>query len=264
MSESAGATLATAATNDALRQTEREVRAALEREEFELWLQPLADWTGDVFAYEALPRWRHPSQGMIAADAIMPDGDAGLSADLDVWTLRACCREAARWRGELRVAANISAETLADEAFVPRLRALLDECGLPPRRLELEVIEDALVANPSAAGASLRRLKSLGVGLALDDFGAGRSCLAELQDLPFDRLKIDRSFVARLKRRGRTEGILRALIALGRALEFSVLATGVETRAQLALLRELRCGQFQGPLIGPPRPLAECVITPLA
>jgi EAL domain-containing protein (putative c-di-GMP-specific phosphodiesterase class I) len=153
---------------------------------------------------------------------------------------------------------NISALNFTEENFVGRVRAILDDAGLPPQRLGLEVTESVMVADAATAAGILRRLKALGLSVALDDFGAGCSSLSCLQSLPFDRLKIDRSFVSRLKRGGKPQAIVRAIVELGRGLGLSVIAEGVETRGQLAILREIGCSQFQGFLIGRPSPLAEC------
>jgi EAL domain-containing protein (putative c-di-GMP-specific phosphodiesterase class I) len=177
--------------------------------------------------------------------------------ELDAWVLRACCREAARWRRDIRIAVNISARQFAEADFVTRVRDILRATGLPGRRLELEVTENVLVGDVAVAASVLRRLRALGVSVALDDFGSGYSSLSYLQGLPFDRLKIDRSFVNGLKRGRKAQAIARAIVELGRGLGLPVLAEGVETRSQLAILREMGCTQFQGYLIGRPSPIAD-------
>ncbi len=235
-----------------------DLKQAVAREQFEVWLQPQADLSGAVIGYEALLRWRHPTRGLVPPDQFIPLAEEnGLIVEIDRWTLRQCCREAALWRNDLHVAVNISALHFGEDDFVDTVRAVLRETGMPPHRLELEVTESVLVEDSDAASAILRKLKGLGVTLALDDFGAGYSSLAYLQNLPFDRLKIDRSFIFSLKRVGKSRAIVRAIVELGRGLGLQVIAEGVETRAQLAILRETGCTQFQGYLLGRPAPLEE-------
>lgn len=235
-----------------------ELERALARKEFEVWLQPQADSIGEVCGYEALLRWNHPERGLVPAADCIPLAEAcGLIAQIDAWMLRACCREASRLQGGARIGVNVSAQRFAQADFLPGLRDILNETGVSPRRLELELAESA-VEDPAFAVLA-PRLRALGVSLALDHFGAGASSLASLQNQPFDRLKIDASLVAKLKRGGRALTIVRAIADFGRALGVTVLATGVDRRAQLAMLREIGCAQFQGRLIAAPRPLAECL-----
>jgi EAL domain-containing protein (putative c-di-GMP-specific phosphodiesterase class I) len=247
---------------DERRQLTLELKTALAEGEFEIWLQPQADLSGAVFGFEALTRWRHPQRGLIPPSVFIPLAEeSGEILEFDAWVLRACCREAALWRRDLRIAVNISTLQFSDENFVERVRDILRDTGLPPQRLELEVTESVLVADSEAAAGVLRRLKAMGLSVALDDFGAGYSSLSYLQSLPFDRLKIDRCFVSRLKRVGKSQAIIRAIVELGRGLGLSVIAEGVETRTQLAVLREIGCSQFQGFLIGRPQPLQDIVET---
>lgn len=247
-----------AQANDDRRHTVPELERALAREEFEVWLQPQADRIGNICGYEALLRWNQPGHGLVAAADFIPLAEAcGLVTEIDAWMLRACCREAGRLRGGARIAVNVSVQRFAQGDFLARLRGILSASGVSPRLIELELAESAF-DDPAFAGLAAQ-LRGLGVTLALDHFGAGTSSLANLQHLQFDRLKIDSSLVAKLKRGGRTLAVVRALADLGRALGVTVLATGVERRAQLAMLREIGCEQFQGLLIAPPKPLDECL-----
>jgi EAL domain-containing protein (putative c-di-GMP-specific phosphodiesterase class I) len=240
------------------RQTALDLARALEQDEFEVWLQPQADRIGDICGYEALLRWNRPGRGLVPAADFIPLAEAcGLVAEIDAWMLRACCREAGRRRGGVRIAVNVSLQRLAQADFLPLLREIFNESGVSPRSLELELTESA-VADPAIAGM-IPRIRGLGVTLALDHFGAGVSSLANLPDLSFDRLKLDSSLIAKLKRGGRALAVARAMVDFGRALGVTVLATGVERRAQLAMLREIGCAQFQGRLIAAPKPLADCL-----
>ncbi len=237
-------------------QSARDLEQALAREEFELSLQPQVDLSGATLGYRALLRWRRAERGPVPLDdSPMRAQDSELTARIDLWLLRQCCREAALWRSPLRVAANLSAALFFRADFIETLRALLRDHDLPPRRLELEIGGDALAEDPESASAILRKLKALGLTLTHDGFGAGASTLPFLPSLPFDRLKLDRSFVASLKRAGKSRAVIRALVDLGKTLGLEVVAQGVETRSQLALLREAGCTQFQGDLLGPPLPL---------
>jgi diguanylate cyclase (GGDEF)-like protein/PAS domain S-box-containing protein len=239
------------------RALEHDLRMAIANGELALEYQPQASIDRRIIGFEALARWTHPRRGPISPAEFIPIAEeSGLIVEIGEWVLRAACREAASWAEPLQVAVNVSAVQFRRGDLRSLVHAILLETGLPPHRLELEITEGVLVENVSRAASMLRGLKALGVGIALDDFGTGYSSLSYLQSFPLDRIKIDRIFTSTL---GKTEGslaIVRAVIGLAHGLRLPVLAEGVETPAQLAILREESCDDIQGYLIGPPRPIA--------
>ena len=168
------------------------------------------------------------------------------------WILRAACREAASWPKPLQIAVNLSPVQFRTDDIVQLVHRILDRDGLAPARLELEITEGILIDDFSRAVSILRRLKSLGVRIALDDFGTGYSSMSYLQSFPFDKIKIDRSFISNLERSAQSNAIVRGVIGLARGLELPVIAEGVETRAQFDLLARAGCDLVQGFLIGRP------------
>ena len=237
---------------------EQALREAIEAEAFELHYQPkqmLAD--GRIHSVEALLRWRHPERGQISPAQFIPVAeDSGLIVPLGSWVLRAACAEARRWQdaglGPVRVAVNLSAEQIRRQDVVATVRAALEDTGLPPALLELELTESLLVRDADHALRMMTELRSLGVQLALDDFGTGYSSLAYLQRFPFDTLKIDRGFVADLSDSGSSLRIVEAVVRLAHGLGLRVVAEGVETEAQMAILRRVGCDEIQGYLLSPP------------
>ncbi len=173
------------------------------------------------------------------------------------WVLREACRTAAGWRDDITVAVNISPEQIAQNDLPTAAHEILLETGLAPSRLELEITEGVFINDFSRALSALLRLKSLGVQIAMDDFGTGYSSLSYLQAFPFDRIKIDRSFVTDLGKNNRSDSIVRTVISLGQSLDIPLLAEGVETEEQFAKLRELGCQSVQGYLFGRPQPFVE-------
>ncbi len=243
---------------------EHELRAALERGEFTLHYQPEVELSsGEIVALEALLRWQHPARGLLAALEFIPVAEEiGLLASLDDWVLRAACREAAQWRDlaarPLRLAVNVSARRLQRPGLVRSIVAALEASGLAPQQLELELTETAIMADEQLAARLLGELHDLGVTVALDDFGTGYSSLSRLHRLPIDRVKIDRSFVARLNDDEGAAAIVSGVVGLSESLGLGAVAEGVETAAQLAFLRELGCEAAQGYLLGRPQPGEEC------
>jgi EAL domain-containing protein (putative c-di-GMP-specific phosphodiesterase class I) len=241
----------------ALRTLERELRTAINEDQLVLHYQPLAGARdGEVCGFEALVRWNHPERGMIAPlDFIPAAEEIGLIAPLGEWVLRKACADAAGWLNPLRIAVNLSPRQLHQ----PRLPGLVDEIlrtsGLAPHRLELEITETALFDDVDAALEGLRRLKLLGVRVAMDDFGTGFSSLSTLHSFPFDKLKIDRSFVKAIHIDDRATAIVRAVLGLGHSLAIPVVAEGVETDEQLDFLRLEGCAEVQGFGIGRPAPI---------
>ncbi len=186
--------------------------------------------------------------------------ETGLIIALGEWVLRAACREAAGWAQPLKVAVNLSPRQFQRHELPERVLAILAQTGLAPGRLELEVTESIIINDMARAVGILRRLRNYGIRISMDDFGTGYASLATLQAFPFDKLKIDRSFVARLGSEPQAAVIVRAVLGLGRSLGMGVVAEGVETEAQRAFLAEESCGEMQGYLFGKPRPIADYAV----
>jgi EAL domain-containing protein (putative c-di-GMP-specific phosphodiesterase class I) len=241
----------------ARRQLQMEMRDALKRGEFRLFYQPQAETlTGVISGFEALLRWEHPKHGIIAPGEFVPAAEEnGFIVELGEFVLRTACAEAASWNKLLPISVNLSPVQFQHGDLVEMVRKVLAETGLAPDRLELEITESVLIDDTTRALDILNRLKALGVLVAMDDFGTGYSSLAYLQAFPFDRIKIDRSFIAALHENKQSEAIIRAIIGLGRGLDVPVTAEGVETEAQQAFLADLNCAEIQGYLIGHPQPI---------
>ena len=231
---------------------EHALRGALARSEFFLVYQPLvAADDGRLVGFEALLRWRHPELGDVPpAEFIAIAEAAHLMADIGGWVLAEACRQAMRWPAALTVSINVSATQLAAAGFVDQVQAAIG--ALRPERVELEITESTLVADAEHAVVGLRALRVRGFHVALDDFGTGYSALSYLRRFPFDTLKIDRSFVHGVDANPGTEVIVDAILALGRALGMRTVAEGVETGAELRLLRKKGCDALQGYLIATP------------
>ena len=240
------------------RELQHDLQSALARDELSLDFQPLARIDGGIIGFEALARWHHPSRGTVSPSIFIPlTEESGLIVAMGEWILRAACREAASWPKPLQIAVNLSPVQFRTDDIVRLVHAILLETGLAPGRLELEITESILIDDFSRAVSILRRLKALGVRIALDDFGTGYSSMSYLQAFPFDKIKIDRSFITNLDRNLQSQAIVRAVVGLARGLELPVVAEGVETRAQLELLARSGCGLVQGFLIGRPAPIGD-------
>ena len=210
---------------------------------------------GEILGFEALVRWRHPVRGMIPPlDFIPLAEETGLILPLGEWVLRKSCAEAARWDKPLSIAVNLSPLQLNQPNLPQIVHEILIETGLSPMRLELEVTESALFKDYQRALDNLRRLKAMGVRIAMDDFGTGFSSLSTLQSFPFDKIKVDKSFVENIHRDARATVIVKAVLGLGRSLDIPVVAEGVETDEQLQFLRGEDCAEVQGYAIGRPAP----------
>jgi diguanylate cyclase (GGDEF)-like protein len=237
---------------------EHDLRHALERGEFALHFQPKVELSsGAISGVEALVRWHHPARGTVMPGQFVSVAEnCGLIVPVGRWILREACRQVTEWieagLEPMTLAVNISAVELSSKDFVANLRAALDATGLPPRLLELELTETALIQSAKTADTVLRAVKSIGVGIALDDFGTGYSSLSLLKRFPVDTLKIDRSFVHDMTTDPGDAAIVRAVIAMARPLGRNVVAEGVETREQLRMLRAEGCAQGQGFLFGRP------------
>ncbi len=237
-----------------------ELHRALEKNEFCLFYQPQYALAGRrMVGVEALLRWRHPQRGLVPpGEFISIIEQSALVIPLGRWVLREACRQARCWLDAGlefgRVAVNVSARQFLDEGFLTDLIATLDETGLPPERLQLELLESMAMNTRKEIGALLHELVTRRVSLAIDDFGTGYSSLAYLKDLPVDTLKIDRSFLAGSDAQNPDRAIIRAVVAMGRALNLDVVMEGVETEEQLAFLQEAGCNQVQGYLLAKPQP----------
>ena len=240
------------------RALQQDLRLAIARGELALHYQPQAHIGGEITGFEALVRWHHPRFGLVAPATFIPLAEeSGLIVELGEWILRTACQEAASWPNPLRIAINLSPVQFQRGDLVKLVHEVLLETGLSPARLELEITEGILIGDFSGAVSILRRLKNLGVRIAMDDFGTGYSSLSYLQAFPFDKIKIDQAFVANLAHSQQAVTIIRAVIALGRGLNLPVVAEGVETEEQRAFLAAEQCSEIQGYLVGRPKPIAD-------
>jgi diguanylate cyclase (GGDEF)-like protein len=242
----------------ARRVLELDFRMALKRGEFEVHYQPIRDLASDeIVVCEALVRWRHPQRGLVAPNYFIPLAEeTGLIIQLGDWVLRTACRDAVRW-SKACVAVNLSPVQFRNPDLVKSVRVALEQTGLPANQLELEITESVLLQSSETTREMLLELRELGVKISLDDFGTGYSSLSYLRSFPFDKIKIDRSFVSELDTREDSLAIIRAVTGLGRSLGITTTAEGVETDAQLDVLNREGCTQVQGYLISKPRPIAE-------
>ncbi|WP_298244465.1 EAL domain-containing protein [uncultured Bradyrhizobium sp.] len=238
---------------------EQDLRQALVNGGFEIHYQPLVDLhTNVVTGCEALLRWRHPERGMVSPAEFIPVAeDTGLITELGDWVLRMACNEAATWPTHIRVAVNVSPVQLKCDTLALRIAGALAASGLDPRRLELEITEAVLIRDDEAALSILHQLRSIGVRIALDDFGTGYSSLSYLKRFPFDKIKIDRCFVADIAESSGAPVIVQAVVNIAAASSMTTVAEGVETEAQREMLRALGCTQMQGYLFSAPKPAAE-------
>ncbi len=240
------------------RALQRDLQGAAARGELVIHYQPQSQVRAGVIGFEALVRWHHPSRGMIPPNTFIPLAEeSGLIISIGEWILRETCREAASWPQPLQIAVNLSPVQFQHGDLPAMVHSVLLKTGLAGSRLELEITEGVLIGDFSRALSILRRLKALGVRIAMDDFGTGYSSLSYLQSFPFDKIKIDQSFVLNLDRSSQSAAIIRAVIGLGRGLKLPVIAEGVETAEQLAFLTEESCDEVQGYLIGRPLPIEE-------
>jgi len=241
----------------------QELHNALRKGELSLHYQPLARARhalngDDVTGFEALVRWIHPTRGFVSpADFIPLAEESGVILEMGEWVLREACREAASWPRHLQIAVNLSPAQFMHGDLVGLVHSILLETGLTPGRLELEITEGVLIDDFERGLLLLRRLKALGVRIAMDDFGSGYSSLTYLQAFPFDKIKIDRAFVMNLGRNQQSSAIIRAVIGLGHGLDISIVAEGVETQDQLSFLAVEGCDLVQGYFLGKPAPIAQ-------
>ncbi len=231
------------------RELEQDLRDALTHDQMSLAYQPIVDAkTNRVTGCEALIRWTHPERGPVSPALFIPIAEeANMIGKIGEWTLRRACEDAAKWPGKMRVAVNVSAIQFGDDRLPKIVEAALEASGLPPERLELEITEGVFLGGTAETDAMFAALKALGVRLALDDFGTGYSSLSYLQTAPFDKIKIDQSFVRNATEPGsRNAAIISAIVALASALDMETTAEGIETLDQLALIQSLNVSHVQG------------------
>lgn len=235
-----------------------DLRLAIERHELELHYQVQACvLTGTISGFEALLRWRHPVRGFVPPiEFISLAEEEGLIVDLGQWVLREACREACNWPPEHKVAVNLSPIEIVRPDLPGVVATILAETGLPAHRLEIELTESAIIHDSRRCLEVIRAIKALGVGVALDDFGTGYSSLSVLRAFPFDRIKLDRSFITEIDSSLEALGIVKAVLALGDCLGVAVLAEGIETETQLEALGREGLKEAQGYLLGRPVPAA--------
>ncbi|OYD04759.1 GGDEF/EAL domain-containing protein [Rhizobium sp. N4311] len=217
--------------------------------------------TGEITGYEVLLRWRHHERGNIPPmDFIGLAEECGAILPIGEWVLREACREAASWNNSHKIAVNLSPIQLGHADMATVIAGILLETGLSPRRLEIEITESSIIVDKDKALRTMREIKALGVSIAIDDFGTGYSSLETLRSFPFDKIKLDKSFMSEVETSPQSKAIVRAILALGRSLEVPVLAEGVETQAQLDTLSEEQCDEAQGYLLGKPQAMSEPVV----
>jgi predicted signal transduction protein with EAL and GGDEF domain len=235
---------------------ELDLRKALVLGELELFYQPLINLeSNEVSGFEALLRWRHPQRGLVPPGAFIPLAEEiGLISPIGAWALKQACTEATRWPDDLKVAVNLSPVQFKSGTLVLDVSAALGASGLAAQRLELEITETVLLQDTDTTIATLNDLRALGVRISMDDFGTGYSSLGYLQKFPFDKIKIDRSFIRDLSERPDSVAIVRAVTGLSSSLGMSTTAEGVETEEQLERLRAEGCTEVQGYLFSEPKP----------
>lgn len=236
-----------------------DLRTALADKTMSLHYQPLFDASENTTAigFEALMRWNHPIRGQVPPCVFIPLAEqSGQIEALGTWAIEQACRDAATWNNQTHVAVNLSAAQFKGDAqdVVAVVIEALDSTGLAANRLELEITESLLISDPERVQASLRRLSSLGVRIAMDDFGTGYSSLSYLWRFPFDKVKIDRTFVKELEEEGKVSVVIASIVSLAHSLGIRVNAEGVETESQRDALRLLGCDELQGFLLGSPKP----------
>jgi EAL domain-containing protein (putative c-di-GMP-specific phosphodiesterase class I) len=247
---------------NARRAMEGYIRRAIAKGEFHLHYQPQVDALGRMIGVEALLRWRDPTHGNIPPNAFIPIAEeTGLIIPIGEWVLRAACAQLREWasipdKASLTIAVNVSASQFRQPDFVEQVKAIVAISGAPPSALKLELTESALVDDLDTVTRKMRALTQIGISWSLDDFGTGYSSLSSLKHLPFDQVKIDRSFVQDLPDT-RSRAIIDTILRLGDSLGLTVIAEGVETEAQHDALRAAGCSCFQGYLFGRPVPIAE-------
>ncbi len=240
-------------------ETEAEIRGGIERGEFIVFYQPkIAFDTGEIMGFEALLRWNHPTRGLIGPARFIPIAEeTGLIVPLGYWILREACVQTAAWQRtcaseSLTISVNISSRQFTESDLISRIAEIVQESGIHPGTLDLEITESIVMQNPDAASAILLKIKDLGIKLSMDDFGTGYSSLSYLQRFPFDTIKIDRSFVSALESPDKSRELVKTIVTLAHNFNMTVVAEGVETDSQSTELKAMGCQQAQGYLFSRP------------
>jgi EAL domain-containing protein (putative c-di-GMP-specific phosphodiesterase class I) len=242
---------------------EKELLSAIERSEFELHYQAQVDANGKILGAEALIRWNHPRQGIVAPDKFIPLAEeTGLIWPIGAWVFEAACAQLKAWQQhetarDLVLAVNVSVKQLQHEDFVQLVKSIVERFQINPYRLKLELTESMLVENVEETIAKIEELRALGIRFSLDDFGTGYSSLQYLKKIPLDQLKIDQSFVRGIETDRHDRDIVRTVIAIAQSMDLDVIAEGVETEGQLHVLMDRGCNSYQGYLFGKPLPIAQ-------
>jgi len=243
----------------ARRDLEMDLRKALQNKELELYYQPLVTLqTNEISAFEALLRWNHPTRGIVSPAEFIPIAEeTGLIIQIGEWVIHAACEETVKWPDEIKVAVNLSPSQLHNRNLVNVITDALGASGMAAHRLQLEITESVLMQNTFATLATLHELRKLGVQIAMDDFGTGYSSLSYLRSFPFDKIKIDRSFIQDLSNGAEPLAIVHAVAGLAKCLNMISTAEGVETQQQLEALQAIGCTEMQGFLFSKARPAKE-------
>ena len=243
------------------RSFEADLQAALQNNEMEVYYQPqVSTETRDICGFEALLRWTHPVRGRVPpAEFIAVAERTGFINALGKWVMETACKEAALWKPDIKIAINLSPVQLHSSNLIQNVVDALEKSSLDPARLEMEITESVLLGNSDQTLAILGNLKAVGINMAMDDFGTGYSSLGNLRRVPFDKLKIDQSFLADITSSQDALAIVEFVVGLGRKLRMTMIAEGVETEEQFAYMRQLGCDQIQGYLIGKPVPASELI-----
>lgn len=238
---------------------EFDLLSALDNKEMAVFYQPQVDtYTREICGYEALLRWTHPQRGAVSPAEFIPVAEKiGLIHELGDWVLKVACQEAAGWSKPIKVAVNLSPFEFTAHDLVQRVETILRDTGLDPQRLELEITEFALLDKNELTLQALRGFKAMGIKIAMDDFGTGYSSLGSLSSFPFDKIKIDRSFIHDLTTRSDARAIVELVTGIGQSLGMVTIAEGIETEEELECLRQVGCDQVQGYLFGHPVPASE-------
>ena len=241
-----------------------DLRGAVARDEFRLFFQPICDpATSGITGLEALIRWQHPERGLLSPTSFIAMAEEiGIIRDIGRWVLRTACVQLSTWQkllgpSGLRMSVNVSSDELLDTGYVSELELILEETGILPSALQLEITESVFLRQPSVIGGILETIRQLGVRIALDDFGTGFSSLSYIDQYPVDTIKIDRSFVERMLVHRRTLAIIETIIRLGKSLDLQIVAEGVETEEELTTLKALGCAHAQGYLFAKPLPVIQ-------
>ncbi|HWD14048.1 EAL domain-containing protein [Pseudochrobactrum sp. sp1633] len=238
---------------------EADLHDALKNGEMEVYYQPQVDtFTREICGYEALLRWTHPKRGAVPPSEFIPVAEkTGMIHELGDWVLKVACCEAVLWNRPLKVAVNLSPVQFITKDLIQRVKAILKESGLDPQRLELEITESVLLDKNEQTLRILRQLKAIGIQIAMDDFGTGYSSLGSLSSFPFDKIKIDRSFIRDVTTRADALAIVELVTGIGQSLGMITIAEGIETEEELECLKRVGCDQLQGYLFGRPVPASE-------